>query len=205
MGGPARLRTVTHAGSMGDMARILPRIAFVGRERELAQLAEAVKWAAEGRHARVVLTGPAGVGSTRLLDELVMRVAGVPGIVICRGRSHETGAVPYQALGDASFVARSRHEGAPQGGGGQRGPDLCQLVRMSPNARRPGDRRPPPTLDARRGGTACPQIALDTLGRLAGGSVILLILEDLHWSDQRRVRSSAPCWRWRGPCPFASS
>ena len=77
-------------------------MAFLGRERELAQLAEAVRRVAEGRLGRVVLTGPAGIGCTRLLDELSTRVSSVPGVLACRGRAYEPGmGIPYQAVGGA--------------------------------------------------------------------------------------------------------
>ena len=59
-------------------------MAFLGRERELAQLAEAVRRVAEGRLGSVVVTGPAGIGCTRLLDELSNRVSSVPGVLACR-------------------------------------------------------------------------------------------------------------------------
>jgi tetratricopeptide (TPR) repeat protein len=47
---------------------------FVGRERELARLGDALENAAGGRASTVVLTGTAGIGATRLLDEAVRRV-----------------------------------------------------------------------------------------------------------------------------------
>ena len=77
-------------------------MAFVGRERELARLATALQRAAEGGHGRVVLTGAAGVGITRLLDELTDRLGGVPGLVVARAQAHAscTGEA-YQALGEA--------------------------------------------------------------------------------------------------------
>jgi DNA-binding CsgD family transcriptional regulator/tetratricopeptide (TPR) repeat protein len=48
---------------------------FVGRERELARLGDALENAAGGRPSTVVVTGTAGIGVTRLLDEAARRVA----------------------------------------------------------------------------------------------------------------------------------
>jgi DNA-binding CsgD family transcriptional regulator/tetratricopeptide (TPR) repeat protein len=162
-------------------------MAFLGRERELAQLAEAVRRVAEGRPGRVVLTGPAGIGCTRLLDELSARVSSVPGVVACRGRAFEPAiGVPYQAVGDALAQALSdvpdEDLARVVGNGGH---DLCVLV--------PGLA---PRLDVLRIHRAAPRlIAPDQLGRrvvetilgaferLAGGGVLLLVLEDIHFAD----------------------
>ena len=81
-------------------------MAFLGRERELAQLAEAVRRVAEGRLGSVVVTGPAGIGCTRLLDELSNRVSSVPGVLACRGRAYAPAqGMPYQAVGAALACA----------------------------------------------------------------------------------------------------
>nr|MBA3959383.1 ATP-binding protein [Chloroflexota bacterium] len=81
-------------------------MAFVGREQELAELAEALQRAAEGEMGRVVLAGSAGIGISSLLDELESRLADVPGIIVARGHATEPrSALPYavlaEALGDA--------------------------------------------------------------------------------------------------------
>src|SRR5919109_3366698 len=51
---------------------------FVGRERELARLGDALESAAGGRASTVVVTGTAGIGVTRLLDEAERRVTELP-------------------------------------------------------------------------------------------------------------------------------
>ena len=72
-------------------------MAFVGRERELARLAAALQRAVAGRPSRVVLTGTAGAGVTRLLDELTARVETLPEVVVVRGASVESAVgEPYQ-------------------------------------------------------------------------------------------------------------
>ena len=64
-------------------------MAFIGRERELAVLGSAIQRAAEGQPARVVVTGPLGMGTTRLMDELVARVRDVQGVTVCRAQCTE--------------------------------------------------------------------------------------------------------------------
>lgn len=63
---------------------------FIGRERELARLAEALEGAAAGRTRTVLISGTGGIGISRLLDETARRVARLddPFVVIrCPGRS----------------------------------------------------------------------------------------------------------------------
>ena len=162
-------------------------MAFLGRERELAQLAEAVRRVAEGRLGRVVLTGPAGIGCTRLLDELSMRVSSVPGVLACRGRAYEPAAgMPYQAVGDAlacSFQQLPDDRVAQVVGSA--GADLSALV---PGLAERLDQlhidHGPPTLRApHQLGHRVLESVLGALMRLADGGVMLLMLEDVHFAD----------------------
>ena len=108
---------------------MLADMAFVGRERELAQLAGTLERGAEGNTSRVVLAGPAGIGITRLLDELDSRIADLPGVVVARGCADPPTAgiayrslsdalgsalakVPDDRLGDSDRAVRTRHGGA---------------------------------------------------------------------------------------------
>jgi transcriptional regulator with GAF, ATPase, and Fis domain/tetratricopeptide (TPR) repeat protein len=72
---------------------------LVGRERELARLAELVGAVrADGGRARALLvTGPAGVGKSRLLAELKRRLR-EDGETVFEGRCHATDRRPYSAL-----------------------------------------------------------------------------------------------------------
>ena len=166
---------------------MLPGMAFLGREGELAQLAEAVRRVAEGRLGRVVLTGPAGIGCTRLLDELAAGMAKVPGVVTCRGRAYEPAiGVPYQAVGDALAAAferlpDERLAGVVRGAAH----DLCVLVPpLAPRLDGLGIDRVPPRLHAPdQLGRRVTESILEALERLAAGGVTLLILEDIHQSD----------------------
>ena len=162
-------------------------MAFLGRERELAQLAEAVRRVAQGSLGRVVLTGPAGIGCTRLLDELWARVAVVPGVVSARGRAYAPAVgIPYQAFGAAlagTLAAlpddRLAHVVGPAGH------DLCLLV--------PGlakrldalgvDRRAPSLIAPDQVGRRVVESILGAIERLAAGGLALLIVEDVHLAD----------------------
>ena len=122
-------RAAALSRSMVEAPRILGRMAFVGREHELAQLAGALQRAAEGRPGRVVVTGAAGIGITRLLDELANRASRIPQVVAARGRAIESGVgEPYlavvEALGRALAVVPDERLAAVVGHAGY---DLCVL------------------------------------------------------------------------------
>ncbi len=162
-------------------------MAFLGRERELAQLAEAVRRVAQGRLGRAVLTGPAGIGCTRLLDELSERVAVVPGVVSARGRAYAPAmGVPYQAVGAAlAGTLAALPDDRLQTVVGPVGHDLCLLV--------PGlaarldalgiERGAPPLIAPDQVGRRVVESTLGTIERLAAGGLVLLMLEDVHQAD----------------------
>ncbi|MGD8485492.1 MAG: LuxR C-terminal-related transcriptional regulator [Chloroflexota bacterium] len=162
-------------------------MAFLGRERELAQLAEAVRRVAEGRLGRVVLTGPAGIGCTRLLDELTTRMSPVPGVTTCHGRAYQPAqAMPYQAVSDA--LSRTLGRIPDEALGTVLGPAAHDVSILVPSLigrlDRLGIGRDPPALIAPdQLGRRVLESILGTLERLAGEGVLLLILEDVHFAD----------------------
>lgn len=162
-------------------------MAFLGRERELAQLAEAVRRVAEGRLGRVVLTGPAGIGCTRLLDELSTRVSTVPGVLACRGRAYEPASgMPYQAIGGALACAFDKlPDERIAAVVGHAAADLCSVVpELAPRLDRLGIGRHPPELEAPDlVGRRVLEALLGVLERMANGGVLLFVIEDLHHAD----------------------
>lgn len=162
-------------------------MAFVGREPELAQLVEAVRRVAEGGHGRVALTGAAGIGCSRLLDELSSRVLGIAGVIACRGRAFEPSiGVPYQALGDAlgAHVETLSDERLIEVVGAV-GHDLCGVVPgLSARLDEVGVDRSEPRLSApdHRGPRVIESL-LGVLDRLADGGVLMLVIEDIHLAD----------------------
>ena len=65
--------------------------ALIGRETELAWLEEAVGEALAGRGAFVLLAGEAGMGKTRLAEE----VAAASAALTLRGAASPSAALPY--------------------------------------------------------------------------------------------------------------
>ena len=68
---------------------------FVGRQRELHQLTEALDQAASGSGSCWLIGGESGVGKTRLLDELRTHAL-IRGALVLRGQAEADGVDPYQ-------------------------------------------------------------------------------------------------------------
>src|SRR5687767_4438435 len=95
-------RSLLHVSSIHKTTAILRPMAFIGRERELEALGAALERASAGDPARVALSGPLGIGITRLVDELGERLARTSGATLCRVRCHAPmNGVAYGALRDA--------------------------------------------------------------------------------------------------------
>ena len=153
---------------------------FVGRREEIASLTALLEHARDGEPGFAIVAGEAGVGKTRLVTELAGQAAD-SGFTVLAGHCVELGAegLPLAPLIDAlRTLARTtaRTELADVLGPARRG--LGRLL---------------PELDP--GGSAEPaadgvqvsqllELVLGLLGRLSARRPLLLVLEDLHWSDQ---------------------
>ena len=143
--------------TVGDLSR-----SFVGRERELAELRHALAEAESSRGGVVAVTGDAGIGKTRLLQE-VAQAAAAGGSAVHSGRCWEEGGAP--AYWPWIQVVRSA------------GGDFAEIARAS--ARTTGEQADPESL----------RFALfDAVARFfldgAGGRPTVIVLEDLHAADE---------------------
>jgi tetratricopeptide (TPR) repeat protein len=162
---------------------------FVGRERELGRLSDAWRACREEARARaIVITAPAGLGKSRLLRELLPHLDGAT-IWTGRGDPMSAGA-PFGLLGQMirsacdivesdDPTARRKKLAAKIGGRGdvERIGELAGL----------GDR--PRALDGERlVADQLLQAWQDWLTADARDRPLVLMLEDLHWSDAATVR-----------------
>jgi DNA-binding SARP family transcriptional activator len=148
---------------------------FVGRERELATLVQHFGQAAERHGSVAAILGEAGVGKTRLTEELIARVSPQDTLVL-RGRSYESArALPLALWVEALQECATASIRELQSLGHAWARDLEALF---PDPRRA---RPRPV----RGGDRLRLFeALVQLVRwLATGSTVLIVLDDLHWAD----------------------
>jgi DNA-binding CsgD family transcriptional regulator/tetratricopeptide (TPR) repeat protein len=149
------------------------RPGLVGRADELARLSGLVEAAAGGRPGLALLSGEAGAGKTRLLDELVLRVP--RRTLVCRGTGvgFLGGRIPYAPLIAAlrSLLARLPREDVAR----VLGPDPSELAILLPEL-------------GPRGETASDQARLiasvsSVFDRAAELRPTLLVVDDLHFAD----------------------
>jgi predicted ATPase len=153
---------------------------FVGRREEIASLTALLERATEAEPGFAIVAGEAGVGKTRLVTELAGRATD-SGFTVLAGHCVELGAegLPLAPLIDAlRTLARIS---TPDELAEVLGPARRGLGRLLPELDPGGAAEPAPE------GVQVSQLlelVLGLLGRLSARRPLLLILEDLHWSDQ---------------------
>jgi DNA-binding CsgD family transcriptional regulator/tetratricopeptide (TPR) repeat protein len=167
---------------------------MVGRASELAHLLSHVDRAAGGRASTVLLAGDAGVGKTRLLDELTARAA-ERGVRVLTGHCVDLGDVglPYLPFVDLLRPVAADPALAPNAAAN---PVLAALfagrpvsyppVQSVPEGRdlsRPLPHRaaPQPVEDGR---LQLFESVAALICELASHGPLLIVLEDVHWADR---------------------
>ena len=148
---------------------------FVGRERELAELEAGLDEAREGRGRLFLLAGEAGIGKTRLCDELALR-ASQRGLAVRWGRCWEVGGAP--AYWPWIQLLRGLLREHPQLA--ERGHVRDSLARILPEL---GGAAHPAPLDSAEQRFQLFDAVSGALREAAGRAPLLLILDDLHAAD----------------------
>ncbi len=168
---------------------------FVGRRDELATLESAWRHAAGGRGTALFLSGPAGIGKSRMLSEFA-RSVGEQGARVLFGETSNPQSYPYEPVVDAlrrglAYVLESPLES----------PWFEALTDVMPELQAAFPDRPPlePLADAERARTRLLEAMARSFERLARGKPLLLVFEDVHWAQAatlealeaiaRRIRS----------------
>lgn len=158
---------------------------LIGREDDLQALDRLMAQAREGRGRIALISGEAGIGKSRLVREAKGRAA--QGTMILEGACFQTeSTLPYAPLLDlfrklfgahpppSAEIARLLEPSAPH---------LLklfpELTRYLPDASPVATSSPDPEQEKRR----IFQAILQTLTELAQRGPLIVILEDLHWSD----------------------
>ncbi|WP_322937157.1 ATP-binding protein [Nocardioides bizhenqiangii] len=151
--------------------------ALIGRARELATLTEALAAAGRAKGRVVLVRGEAGIGKTRLVEELGERA---PSHVVLTGRAVPGGGA-YRPVAEALVgLLRSGTAVAPEA----LGPYRVPLGRLLPDWSEPGDRL--------GGQDADPALVLGEavarfLAEVGRERPCLVVLEDLQWADADTV------------------
>ncbi|HEX2093915.1 MAG TPA: AAA family ATPase [Longimicrobiaceae bacterium] len=167
------------AGPSQPAGSPVPAPEMVGRCSELRRIAGHHREACAGRGGLVLVSGPAGAGKTRLVREFAASLAG-SGTEVLTGRCYDVQpAVPFgpfldavQALVRAHGVAEVRE--ATGSWAAELGKLLPELEGPSP-----APRTTDPAGEKRRLFEAIVRVL-----RPRAGTVRLLVLEDLQWSDE---------------------
>ncbi len=157
---------------------------FIGRDEEVDELIEALDGAAAGTAATVLVGGEAGIGKTRLLDELIGR-ARARGVIALEGACVSLGndeALPFAPI--ASALRALIREVGRDHLAGLVDDSTSELARLVPELGGTPDEGP--WLNARPdwAQTRLFEGLLTLVGRLGERAPTLLVLEDLHWADR---------------------
>ena len=156
---------------------------FVGRQRELAELTDALEEAVSGHGRLFMLGGEPGIGKTRTTQELAS-YAENRGVKVFWGRSYEEeGAPPYWPWVQAirSYVQQTSQERliAETGAGAA---DIAEIV---PNIRgKITILEPPPTLEPESARFRLFDSITTFLKNASQNQPLMLVLDDLHWADR---------------------
>ncbi|MDB5097360.1 MAG: pknB11, partial [Cyanobacteria bacterium RYN_339] len=147
--------------------------ALIGRDAELAVLTAALKSATHGMSRAVVIGAPAGAGKSRLVQELVL-AAKLSYAHVLYASAEEGSAAPYETLARALKPALGDAAKVPEA-------VAATLYGNSPAA--PG---------------VVAEGVVAWLRELANNRPMVLVLDDMHWSDARSIEVFNHCARHVG-------
>ncbi len=166
-------------------ARNGPSSGFIGRHREMAELARALGEAVSGHGRLIMLAGEPGIGKTRTVQEFAALVS-ERGAYMLWGRCYEGGGtLPYwpwtqciRACMDQMDTAllRSRHGSA-----------LVNFAEIVPELLAdlgPGLRAPPPDESPEQARFRLFHSIAAFFRDASSAQPLVLVLEDLHWADR---------------------
>ena len=158
-------------------------VGVLGRAGELKKLGGWLNRALAGERQLVFVTGEAGIGKTTLVQALQQKASELGEIVVARGQclEHYGAGEAYMPVLDAfSRLGRSDEDGAMVECFRQNAPTwLAQMPSLVPPAERE-------SLQAQALGTTRERMLremADAVESLARRRPLMLVLEDLHWSD----------------------
>jgi DNA-binding SARP family transcriptional activator len=174
---------ITADGPAGaEPAAGTPRGAFVGRERELAELVAGLDDAFAGSGRLFLLVGEPGIGKSRLAEELIAR-ARDRGARVLVGRCWESGGAPAYWPWVQSLRAYVR-ESDTAALRSQLGPGAADLAQIIPDVRRRFPELPePPLLEPEAARFRLFDATAEFLRRASESRPIVLALDDLHAAD----------------------
>src|SRR5262245_15531207 len=156
---------------------------FFGRMTDLRALTASLEQARAGRGRPVAVTGDAGIGKTRLVEELAHEAALPPGRILWGRCSEQAGAPSYWPWSRAlRSYASSRGVDRLRADLGGEAPLLAPFIpalRIEPTAS---------LATSERGDGESRYLLFDAvaalLRRIAAEEPLIVVLEDVHWADE---------------------
>src|SRR5258708_27961055 len=159
------------------------QIIFVGRELERSQLCRLLDGTIHGQGALVLVGGEAGIGKTRLTQEIALE-AGKRRIRTLRGHCYEE-ELPTPYLPFVEVLESACAEMPPAEFGGLLGEDAGEVARLLPKLRRMfDDIAPPLELPAEQQQRYLFNAICELITKISRERPILLVAEDLQWADK---------------------
>lgn len=157
---------------------------LIGRSTELRRLVAAFRDASAGRGACVLVSGEAGIGKTRLVEELAALVS-AEGTDVAWGRCQEGEDLP--AFWPWSQVVRSLLAVRPPETAAKAlrrcGLEPADLTPLDPRRAEGTYAEPAPLVDPGAARFRLYQAVTTVVTGLAGERPVVVILDDLHWAD----------------------
>ena len=158
------------------------RLPIVGRQREMSLLWESYEAAASGRLSVTMLAGEAGIGKTRLLDELAFKAASTGAAVLRGGAFDAEGMPPYLPFLEA--LGQHVRDTSPDELRPQTGPLASILASILPElSQRLGGLPPSYPLPAEQTRWRLYDAVARLLAAIAERRPLLLLLDDVQWAD----------------------
>jgi DNA-binding SARP family transcriptional activator/pimeloyl-ACP methyl ester carboxylesterase len=155
---------------------------LIGRDAETAQLRDALDRASGERGGLLVILGEAGVGKSRLVEELIAHAKRRDARVLL-GRAYESDQILL--FGPVVDALRTGRVGEDPEVLNQLGPAWrAELARLLPEIAAPGGPPLPARVDYRR----LFEMIAQVIAHLAARDTLLFVLEDLHWADELTLR-----------------
>lgn len=160
---------------------------FAGRRSELAVLKAAVDAAVQKHPSITLITGEAGIGKTRLVDE-VAKYSRERGVTFLRGRCFQShSAVSYFPLREIFHQYFLPHPDSPDIDFEKSDDDIVSLTRLLPEvAAKLSDEQSTPV--ARHKDRLILDGLSSLLTKISAARPLLLAIEDLQFADQDRLR-----------------
>jgi tRNA A-37 threonylcarbamoyl transferase component Bud32 len=183
-----RLIGARAAGSVPAREVHATEMVLVGRQEQLAALADAYTASQKRRTVTLFLSGSSGVGKSCLLLEFLRQLHAEGAAVVLTGQCYEQESVPYKAFdGVIDALSRFLRRLAPLDVQALLPRDVASLLRVFPTLRRveallavPQGREVPDPQEVRQRAFASLR---ELLARLADRKPLVIGIDDLQWGD----------------------